>query len=271
MPYARTKMLIDAPFEVVQGLLTDKMEMPKKYVGTIQNSSILERHDGYIVREMHEPAPTNLTIREKIYRRDVPGGEEFIYEHQNNAKYTGFFHNILTHVEGHDDQCELEYVMDWTPHPGSEDMIEQPQADRMVKLGVSHMKELAENPPHVPDFVRAFYKAVDSLDARAMEPLIDDNIRFRIASHSDIIGKERVIMLNEHVMSTWSAITHYFVDCYVERGKTIVECWVDYTMMDGRNYLLPFLTMFEHDGSKITNVKVFGDLSPLINGWPVAG
>ena len=268
MPHARHAVTIDAPFAYVQELLTDKMERPRMYVGTVQSSSIVERGDGYIVREMFEPVPNRLLIREKIYRHPVEGGEEFVYEHLNNAKFTGFFRNILTRVDGRADQCRLEYVMDWSPHPGTEDPIPAAQADLMVKAGVRHLKELAENPPEAPDFILAFYRAVDSLDPKAMEPLLADNIRFRFGSHTDVLGKAAVMAMNTEAMKHWKSIKHHYVDVYQVRGKTFVEFWVEYVMPDDREYLLPFLTMFEHDGEKITNVKVFGDISPLHQGWP---
>ena len=268
MPHASHKTVINAPFERVSALLVDKMEMPKKYVGTIQKSKILERGEGYIVREMYEPKPSDLVIREKIYLRKIPDGEEFVYEHMNNARYTGSFHNILKRVDGRKDQSELEYVMDWTPHPGTEEKIDPPTAQRMVMLGVNHLKELAEHPPEVPDFVRSFYAAVDSLKPDAMAPLISDNIRFRMGSHSDVLGKGPLIELNRKVMSGWKSIQHHIIGVYREGGKTFVEAWVDYIVLDGNNYLLPFLTIFERDGDKISNIKVFGDPSPLHHGWP---
>jgi hypothetical protein len=268
MPHANFKTVINAPYERVSTLLIDKMEKPKKYVGTIQRSKILERGDGYIVREMYEPKPSDLVIREKIYLRPIPDGEEFIYEHMNNARYTGSFHNILKRVEGRKDQSELEYVMNWTPHPGVEEKIDATTAGRMVMLGVNHLKELAEHPPEVPEFVRSFYNALDSLSPEAMGPLLSDNIRFRMGSHSDVIGKGPLLELNRKVMSGWKSIRHHIIGVYHDRGRTFVECWVDYTLTDGSDYLLPFLTTFERDGEKISNIKVFCDPSPLHHGWP---
>jgi hypothetical protein len=268
MPHARYKTVIDAPFERVQDLLVDKMEKPKKYVGVIQSSTILERGDGFIIREMSEPSPSNLVTREKIYRRDVPGGEEFVYEQIGGKAYTGFFHNILTRVPDRDDQCELEYVMDWTPRDGGEDKISAAQAEKMVRQGVNHLKDMAENPPQVPDFVRDFYRSVDSLQANGMEPLLTDDVRFRIGSHSDIIGKDQVIKLNQQVMGQWKMIRHHFLGAYEDKGRTFVDCFVEYRMLDDREYMLPFLSMFERRDGKISSLKVFGDMSPLIHGWP---
>lgn len=267
MPHASFKVTVNAPYDRVSDLLVDKMENPKKYVGTIQKSKVLERGDGFIIREMYEPKPADLTIREKIFRREIPGGEEFVYQHINNARYTGEFHNLLMRIPGRADACELEYIMDWTPHPGTKDSIDAETASRMVAMGVNHFKELAEHPPQVPAFVGAFYAAVDSLKAEAMAPLLSDNVRFRIASHSDLVGKQRVIELNRIVMAGWTSIKHHFLGVYQDKGKTFVECFVEYKLKDGSEYMLPFLSVFEREGEKISNVKVFGDLSPLQHGW----
>ena len=268
MPHASCKTTIDAPFDQLAHLLIDKMEKPKKYVGNIQWSRVIEHGEGFIIREMYEPKPTDLTIREKIYHHEVENGTEFVYEHMNNAAYTGTFRNILTHVPGRDDQCQLEYIMNWIPHPGTEDKIPDATAQVMVRNGVNHMKEMAEHPVQVPDFVRAFYHAVDSMQPDAMAPLLADNVKFRIGSNTDVNGRDRVIELNRGVMTTIKQISHDFIDVYHDRGRTFVECFVEYKMPDGNEYLLPFLTMFERKDDKIASIKVFGDMMPLFHGWP---
>jgi hypothetical protein len=72
MPYAKYKTVVNAPYNRVMALLLDKAEKPRKYVPVVMHSEILERGDGYIVREMFQPQPVALTIREKIYEREVP-------------------------------------------------------------------------------------------------------------------------------------------------------------------------------------------------------
>jgi hypothetical protein len=268
MPHASHHAIIDAPFTRVQHLLTDKVEKPKKYIGSIQWSRIMEHGDGFVIREYYEPAPADRLVREKIYERAVEGGTEYVFEHMNNVTYGGSFKNILTHVDGREDQCRIEYIMDWIPHPGAEDRISPEMAGIMVRNGVNHLKEMAEHPVEVPDFVRAFYHSVDSMQPDAMEPLLADNVRFRIGSNTDVLGKQQVIELNRHVFATIKKIGHDFVEVYHDRGKTFVECFVNYVMPDDSTYLLPFLTVFERSGDKITNIKVYGDMMPLMHGWP---
>ena len=244
------------------------MEFPKKYVGTILWSKVTSRGDGYIMREMYEPKPADLLIREKIYHHPVENGEEFVYEHIDNARYTGQFRNVLTHVAGSDDRCSLEYIMEWTPHPGTADPIDDATANRMVMAGVNHMKEMAEHPIDVPDWVRAFYDAIDGMNPEGIGPLLADNVRFRFGSGNDVLGRERVLQVNRDVLSHMTSMKHHYVDVVQAGGRTFVEVFVDYALPNGSAYLLPFLTVFERKDEKITGVKIYGDISPLRHGWP---
>jgi limonene-1,2-epoxide hydrolase len=267
MPHASHRLIVAAPYERVLDLMLDRIERPRKYIGTIQTSKIVERSEGAIIREMREPSPGGMVIREKISRRQEPSGEVFVHDLLDNARYSGASQCILRRIDGRVDQCELEFKVDWSPHEGGEGTTDSAAAHHLLSMEMNHFKALAENVPAVPDFVRAFYVAVDSLQPEAMTPLLADNIRFRIASQSDIVGRERVVELNRAVMSGWQSIKHHFVNVYNDCGKVFVECFVEYTLKDGSEYILPFLSVFEREGGKISNIKVFGDLSPLRYGW----
>jgi hypothetical protein len=266
MPNASFKTVINASYDHVLELLLDKAERPKKYVPVLY-SEILERGDGYLIREMFQPRPVPLTIREKIYEREVPGGKEFIYEHLNNKDYTGRFYNVLKQVPGRSDQVELEYIMDWKPHEGTVDKLSNSVAQTMVERGVNVMKEMAEKPVVVPDFVRAFFQAVDSMKPDAMAPLLAKDCKFRVCNHTEIIGVENVVNTNREVMKMFSGIRHDYIDVVTVGNRVYAETYVEYSMPDQKNYLLPFMTVFEQSDGKITNVKIFGDMSPLKHGW----
>ena len=268
MPFASSKIRIDAPYQRVLDFLIDKQELPKKYVGGIQWSKVLERQDGYIIREMYEPAPADLHIREKIYHHPVEGGEEFIYEHMNNARYTGVFRNILTRIAGSDDAVELEYVMDWKPHPGTEEQLSTEKAQSMVDAAVKHMKSLAEDPVNPPAIVCDFFRTVDAMDFEGMRALFTEDVRFRMGSHPELLGRDRVIESNSKVRDIFHSLKHHFVSTHSADHRHFVECWVDYLLPDGKDYLLPFMTVIEERDGKIASVKVFGDLTPLAHGWP---
>jgi hypothetical protein len=267
MPNAKYKTVINASYDRVLGLLLDKAERPRKYVPVVLHSDILERGEGYIIREMFQPKPVPLTIKEKIYERDVPGGKEFIYEHLNNKDYTGNFHNVLTRIPGRDDQAGLEYIMDWRPREGTTDKLSNEVAQTMVERGVNFLKNIAENPVVVPDLVRKFFEAVDSMRPDAMAPLLANDCKFRVANHTEMVGVDTVVNMNREVMKMFAGITHHYVDVVTVGNRVYAETFVEYVMPDRKTYLLPFMTSFEHRDNKITSVKIFGDMSPLKHGW----
>ena len=53
MPFASFKTAIHASYDQVSALLVDKMEKPKKYVGSILYSNVLERGDGFLGWRTH--------------------------------------------------------------------------------------------------------------------------------------------------------------------------------------------------------------------------
>ncbi len=268
MPHARYKTVIDAPYDRMSALLVDKMEWPKKYVGAILYSSVLERGDGYIIREMYQPKPVDLMIKEKISFHDVDGGQEFVYEHIDNASYTGTFRNILTRVPGDDSKVEVEYVMGWDPRPGTVDKISDDAAKANVEHGVSHLKVMAETEVDVPDWVRAFYDVVDSMGSDAMAPLLAEKVTFRMGNGPEVVGRDDVIAGSREVTKMFAGLHHDYVSVHQSGISTFVDCWVTYTMFDDKTYVLPFLTVFDRVDGEITGVKIFGDISPLRFGWP---
>jgi len=267
MPTARYRSTINSSFDRVSELLADKVEKPRKYVGAIVHSKILEHGDGYVVREMLQATPAELIVREKIYEKDISGGRDYVYEHIDNARYSGFFHNILTRVDAREDQVELEYFMDWRPHPGTEDELPEATAQQMVKNGVEYMKEVAENPVEVPAWVREYFDAADSLNADAIEPLLTDDTRFRVGNRAEVVGKSNVLEATRGVTKVFSAMQHDYVDVYGDDHRAYANCFVEYTTVEGEKYLIPFLTMLERENGKISSVTAFGDMSPLRYGW----
>jgi hypothetical protein len=266
MPYAKYQTVINAPFERVTQLLIDKIDHPKKYVAGVLYSDILERGADFVIRQMYAPKPVPMTIKEKIYRKEIPGGYSFIYEHMNNADYTGTFENRLTRLAGRPDQVELEYIMDWKPHQGKVDRLSE-RAPGMVQRGVLHMKELAEREVKVPELPRRFFAAIDALSAEEFPQLLASDCKFRIGNMPEINGLEAILEANSAVMKQFEAMRHDFESVACEGNRIYVESWVEYRLVNKSTYLLPFMTLFEHKDNKITSIRIFGDMSPLKRGW----
>ena len=270
MAHGRYKTVVDATFAHVFTLLMDKVEKPKKYVGTILHSTILERGNGYVLRSMYEPRPLNLTIRERITHGDTRDGAYFIYEHIGNARYAGTVTNLLTRIAGRDDAVGLEYIMDWTPHAGQPDPMTDDAAATAMRNAVLQMKRLAERKLDVPNWVTAFYDAVDARQTEAIGPLLAEHCKFRVANNPVVTGRDQVVQVNREVLGHFASISHDIVQVQTCGERTFVECYVGYSMPDGGEYLLPVMTVFECHSDKIAEVVIYADLSPLHHGWPAA-
>ncbi|MFD7657611.1 hypothetical protein ACFV4N_26865 [Actinosynnema sp. NPDC059797] len=140
MPHVSHTAIVHATYDEVRALLADKVEHPEKYV-PVTRSRILERTDEHVLREMFQPHPVPLTIREEIRETALEDGVDIVFEHVDNPTYTGRFHNVLRRGP---DGVTLEYRMEWTPVSGPDPMSDE-EAARMVRDGVAHLKRLAEN------------------------------------------------------------------------------------------------------------------------------
>jgi ketosteroid isomerase-like protein len=267
MPHAKYKTIIAASFDRVVAILADKVERPRKYIGSVVRSEILERGDGYVLREMYQSIPAELVIKERISENEIPGGRDFVFEFIDSPRYTGAFHNRLTRVEGRDDQAELEYEMDWIAAPGTADPLSPETAETMVRNGVDHLKDLAENPVSVPDWVRTFFDIVDSMDADALGRLLSDDCRFRVGNGGEIIGRDNIVEASRRLTKLFASIEHHHVDARSDGHRAYADCFVEYTAHDGRTYLVPFLTILERTNGEISAVLAYGDMSPVRYGW----
>ena len=268
MPHVSFKTQIDAPFERVADLLQDKIESPRKFVGAVLWSKIVERGDDFVIREMYQPRPSGLLIKERIYTRPLADGEEVVFQFVDNARYTGQMRNILTRLGGRDDRCTLEFKMEWTPRPEMPEQMSDEMAIRFVERSVLHTKDAAEHPPRVPAWLRDWYATLDSRDPEAMASWLTDDASFRFGNDTDIIGRDAVMRANQDILGRLKSVKYQIVGVYEDQGTTVAELFVDHELQSGEKYLLPMISLITRDNGKVASVKVYGDPSPLRHGWP---
>ncbi len=268
MPNARFERPVAVPYDEVVRLLVDQMERPRKYNPAILYSTVLERGDAYVLRESYQPGPVGLLARERIRRRPVPGGEEFVCERMHGSSSTGAFRTVVTRDPDHAGRVLLECAMDWEPAPGATDRLSTGEAEGIVTREVQHLAAMAARAVEVPAAVRAFYDAVDRMDSDALRPLLTGDCTFRFGNRPPVTGRDRVVETNRSVTAGFASLRHDYVDVVQAGDTAFVEAWVDYTLHDGATYLLPFLTRFTLAAGLISGITIFGDISPLHDGWP---
>jgi len=138
MPRCIQHVTVYAPLETVWALLLDKMEHPQRYIESIMDYSILERGEGWMLREMELPGEFHL--RERITEDEATRTLTFtLVEHPG---FEGTVRNQVRSLEGRDDAVELEFDMDWRERPGAPAPAEDPC--RLIRSAAEHMRDIAE-------------------------------------------------------------------------------------------------------------------------------
>lgn len=138
MPRCIHRVTVKAPLETVWALLLDKMEHPQRYIESVMDYSILERGDGWMLREMELPG--EFRLRERISVDEVTRALTFtLVEH---PCFEGTVRNQVKELDGRDDAVELEFEMDWRERPGAPPPAEDP--GEMIRSALAHMQDIAE-------------------------------------------------------------------------------------------------------------------------------
>ncbi|MBL0211586.1 MAG: DUF1857 family protein [Holophagaceae bacterium] len=138
MPRCNHSLTVRAPLETVWALLLDKIEHPQRYIESVMDYSILERGDGWVLREMELPG--EFRLRERILVDEAARSLTFtLVEHPS---FEGSVRNHVRALPGREDAVELEFEMDWRERPGAPSPAEDPCG--MVQSAVAHMRDIAE-------------------------------------------------------------------------------------------------------------------------------
>jgi hypothetical protein len=138
MPRCSHRTVVKAPLGTVWALLLDKMEHPQRYIESVMDYSILERGEGWVLREMELPG--EFRLRERITVAEAARTLTFtLVEHPS---FEGTVSNYLRALEGREDAVELEFDMDWRERPGAPPPAEDPC--EMIRSAVEHTRDIAE-------------------------------------------------------------------------------------------------------------------------------
>lgn len=138
MPRCIHRATVKAPLETVWALLLDKMEHPQRYIESIMDYSILERGDGWMLRELELPG--EFQLRERITVDEATRTLTFtLVEH---PCFEGTVRNHVKALDGPEEAVALEFDMDWRERPGAPAPAEDPC--EMLRSAVEHTRDIAE-------------------------------------------------------------------------------------------------------------------------------
>ena len=115
---------------------------------------------------------------------------------------------------------------------------------------------------HTP-LITALYTAVDGLDAEGVVAQVTDDVRFQLGNHEALNGREQVKSANEAFFSSIKAMRHSITGIWSIGDTALCDGTVHYTRIDLSEIEVPFAAHLDLRGGKISDYRVFVDLSEL--------
>lgn len=137
MPCCIHRVTVNAPLETVWALLLDKLEHPQRYIESVMDYAILDRGDGWVLREMELPGAQWL--RERIVVDEATHTQT--YTLVAHPTFEGCVINRARTLPG-TSGVELEFEMNWRARPGATEPSEDPCG--MIRSALEHTRDIAE-------------------------------------------------------------------------------------------------------------------------------
>ena len=112
-------------------------------------------------------------------------------------------------------------------------------------------------------FIENLYKAVDNKNVDDLSVFLSDKVRFCIANHEPINGKEAALKANQAFFSNITSMTHHIDNIWEQDDDVICNGSVDYIRLDGSAFSAPFATILKLQTDKIVDYLVYADISQL--------
>ena len=107
------------------------------------------------------------------------------------------------------------------------------------------------------------FAAIDRQDAAAFVGYLTDDAVFRFGSAPAVRGRAEIRAAVDGFFGTIAGCAHALHKT-ISSGTTLVcEGEVTYTRHDGTEITLPFTDVFEYEGDRITEYKIYMDVNPL--------
>jgi len=133
---------VNASLETVWNLFLDKVENPGRYIKAVRQSTVLERYDNGVLREMKTD---KMTIKERITIDEK--AREVTFTLVDHPLFTGATTNRIVPPRSNRPEEPLTVVFDlqWEPRtPESEKIVTREEVNAITHHAVLDLKQIAE-------------------------------------------------------------------------------------------------------------------------------
>ncbi len=120
-------------------------------------------------------------------------------------------------------------------------------------------KNMTEHTPLIADL----YSAVDAMDANSVASFVTDDVTFQLGNFDILTGRKGVENANASFFETIKAMRHTITGIWASGSTAFCDGLVHYTRKDLSEHEVPFATRLEIQNGKITDYRVYVDISGL--------
>ena len=111
--------------------------------------------------------------------------------------------------------------------------------------------------------IGGLFAAIDAQDGAAFVAYLTDDAVFQFGSAPPVQGRADVQAAVEGFFGSIAGLSHDIHKTLRDGSALVCEGVVTYTRHDGSTIAIPFADVFEYDGDKIAEYKIYIDIAPL--------
>ncbi len=111
--------------------------------------------------------------------------------------------------------------------------------------------------------LEALFAAIDAQDARGFADFLTEDARFRFGSSPPVNGRDDIIEAVSAFFASLAGVNHVITAVATRGDMLFCEGETTYTRHDGKAVVVPFADVFEYDGDRIADYRIYADLTPL--------
>jgi limonene-1,2-epoxide hydrolase len=113
------------------------------------------------------------------------------------------------------------------------------------------------------DDTGGMFAAIDRKDSTAFVGYLTDDAVFRFGSAPAVHGRDAIQAAVDAFFDSIAASAHSIRQTLTSGNTRVCEGEVTYTRLDGGSVTLPFADVFEYNGDRIAEYKIYIDIAPL--------
>jgi ketosteroid isomerase-like protein len=115
----------------------------------------------------------------------------------------------------------------------------------------------------VADRLDSLFAAIDAKDTAGFLAFLAGDASFRFGSAPALVGHDAIREGVEGFFASIKASKHVLANVLRKDTTLVCEGEVTYTRSDDSAITLPFTNVFELDGNRIADYKIYSDIAPL--------